>query len=108
MSEWRLLLDEDSVDAAAPLGNRGFDVLTVPQADRKGLPDGDVIELAHGTDRLLVTADRDFLDAKLASEVTILMVPTGRVSGEEIGRRVQRLADHADPDQLGHVTWLTG
>lgn len=107
MSGWRLLVDESSEDAAEPLRTRGFDVETVPEAVGKGAQDTDVAELARETGRVLLTADRDFLEPELNYGLTVLMVPTGELPAPEIARRVQQVATWVDsPAQLDRTLYL--
>jgi predicted nuclease of predicted toxin-antitoxin system len=57
----RFLVDE-SADArlAAYLNAQGHDATLVAQSHRPGLPDREVLAIAHAEGRVLVTDDRDF------------------------------------------------
>lgn len=61
-SQIRFLLDEHIPSAvAAGLARRRVDVLTVPQAERRGFEDAEQLQFATDNDRVIVTFDRDFL-----------------------------------------------
>jgi predicted nuclease of predicted toxin-antitoxin system len=105
---WRFLVDEDTdTDAAVALTDRGHDAVTVEAAIGKGKPDARVARCARETDRVLITTDRDFLDAELNAELRVLLVSADDADGDEVAKKADELANLAEtPDDLKRVTWL--
>lgn len=105
---WRFLVDEDTAaQTAMELADRGVEAVTVADALQKGEPDASVVEFAKREHRILITADREFLDPAHRHDIQVFMVADNRTSGAALAERVAELvALAADPDDLKPVTWI--
>lgn len=105
---WRFLVDEDTdTRTVDELGERGFDAVTIAAAVGKGASDERVVEFANREDRILITADRDFLVPSHRLGIRVFMVANADAAGYEIADRAAELATLADgPADLKPVTWI--
>jgi predicted nuclease of predicted toxin-antitoxin system len=108
MTEWRLLVDEDTdLVTATTLRDHGYDATTVQETVGKGTEDPDVRAYADQTDRVLVTTDRGFQRPERNRGITVLLVP-GDLDGPAIAQRTVETIEYAEtPGDLGNVVWLS-
>ena len=98
MSELRLYVDEDASEHAVIRGlrDRGFDLLTVQEADRLGLDDEEQLDFASEMDRAIYTFNirdfavlhREYLE-RGENHAGIVAIPRQRYA---IGEKIRRLA----------------
>lgn len=105
---WRFLVDEDTdIGCVAELIDRGFDAVSVRTALGKGTPDPAVAAYANRESRILITADRDFLDPDLRDGIRVFMVADATARGDAIAERIMELVGLArGPADLQPVTWI--
>lgn len=81
--------------------------MTVATALGKGHPDTRVVELAKREDRILITANRGFLEPSHRRGIQVFLVADDGTPGHEITDRIAELATLADdPNELNPVTWI--
>jgi predicted nuclease of predicted toxin-antitoxin system len=106
----RFVVDE-STDArlAAHLTRLGHDVTLIAQNYRPGLPDHEVLAIAHQEERILITDDRDFGELVFRHQQAHAGVIYFRLNTTVLDVRIARLDEvlryHLDaPDQFLVVT----
>lgn len=81
----RFLLDESAdLPLAAYLADQGHDVTSIVRDHPRGIKDRDVLEIARGEQRVLITNDRDFGELVFRQHVPHAGVILFRLGDEEL------------------------
>lgn len=86
MSGWTFLVDENvDLEVARQLRSHDYDAVHVQEAMEKGAPDDDVLELARGQNRILLTNDvKDFRNVPPGDHEGLLLIFDNREQAHEI------------------------
>lgn len=90
--EWRFLVDEDTdADTASELEVHGHNASTISETIGDGSSDPAVAHHANDTNRILLTTDRDFLDADRYPDLQVFLVTDSEAQAHEIANKIDEL-----------------